>query len=309
MTLTRSNVQDLLRLVGIVNIGTLAEVAVRGGKTGSDARGVYDDKLYSITGTEFKVWAHNTNPSASYKPGLAELMPGLWTYVKGDHNITRPARRHPAFRQHGNFVVKRDGVGTDTGFFAINHHRGGIGGTSSLGCQTNHPEVWRDYQPWAYKALGANVTTKKYLLIRAEQVEKILGGSHVPRLRADGTLWLAEKGKAGDAPVEKPAPSRLWVVQAADGTAYPGVVKTLAGRPSVRTRLATRWLDAFDPRDLEKTLSLEDETLKLAGNRIDEWTFDENGDTWAPIREIAEAAGFQVTASATDGIATVLQKN
>jgi hypothetical protein len=295
MKLSRQETIDLLRLVG-VTVGTLAEVAVRGGVDGDDDRGVYDDYLHSVTSEEFKVWRHNTNPSASYKRGLAELVPGLWTFVKGDHNITRPARRHAAFRQPDNFpfVVSRDGVGTDTGWFAINHHRGGTNGTSSLGCQTNAPGVWADYQPWAYKALGAN-NTKRYLLITASQVAKVLGGSHVPKLRPDRALWLAEKGSDAPPPVPTLASKALWMIQGPDKDPYPGIIKVVAGRPIVRTRLAARWLDAFDPRDLEASLLWDEDTLTLAGKRVDEVTSDANGDTWAPLRELTDAAGFGLT--------------
>jgi hypothetical protein len=292
MKLSRQETMDLLRLVG-VSIGTLAEVAVRGGRDGDDDRGVYDDLLHSITSEEFRIWKHNTNPSATYKRGLAELVPGLWTFVKGDHNITRPARRHAAFRQPDNFpfVVARDGVGTDTGWFAINHHRGGINGTSSLGCQTNAPSDWVDYQPWAYRALGAS-KTKRYLLITASQVAKVLGGSHVPKLRSDRSLWLAEKGSDAPPPVPTLASKALWAIQGPDKTPYPGIIKVVAGRPVVRTRLASRWLDTFDPRDLEASLVWDDDTLTLSGKRVDEVTSDANGDTWAPLRELTDAAGF-----------------
>lgn len=295
MKLSRQETIDLLKMVG-VSLGTLAEVAVRGGRDGDDDRGVYDDLLHSITSDEFKVWRHNTNPSASYKRGLAELVPGLWTFVRGDHNITRPARRHPAFRQPDgfNFVVNRDGVGTDTGWFAINHHRGGVNGTSSLGCQTNAPAVWADYQPWAYRALGES-KTKRYLLITASQVAKVLGGSHSIKLRTNRSLWLAEKGSDAPAPVPVVAPKTSWQILGPDKIPYPGLIKVVAGRPIVRTRLAARWLDAMDPRDLEASLLRDDDTLTLAGKRVDEVTSDANGDTWAPLRELTDAAGFGLT--------------
>ena len=306
MKLSRQETIDLLRLVG-VSIDTLAEVAVRGGRDGDDDRGVYDDLLHSITSQEFRIWRHNTNPSASYKRGLAELVPGLWTFVKGDHNITRPARRHAAFRQPDtlDFVVSRDGVGTDTGYFAINHHRGGTNGTSSLGCQTNAPSVWADYQPWAYKALGVN-KSKRYLLITAAQVAKVLGGSHLPKLRTDRSLWLAEKGSDAAAPVAPLASKAVWTIQGPAKTPYPGIIKVIAGRPVVRTRLASRWLDVFDPRDLEASLVWDDDTLTLAGKRIDEVTSDANGDTWAPLRELTDAAGFGLD---IDGNAITVRKS
>lgn len=294
MKLSRQETLDLLRLVG-VTVDTLAEVAVRGGRDGDDDRGVYDDMLHSVTREEFRVWQHNTNPSASYKRGLAELVPGLWQFVRGDHNITRPARRHAAFRQPDgfNFVVSRDGSGTDTGWFAINHHRGGTSGTSSLGCQTNAPDVWADYQPWAYKALGAN-KSKRYLLITASQVAKVLGGSHVPKLRQDRTLWLADKGSDTPPPVPTLASKATWSILGTDKAPYPGIIKVVAGRPVVRTRLAARWLDTFDPRDLEASLLWDEDTLTLAGKRVDEVTSDANGDTWAPLRELTDAAGFSL---------------
>ena len=285
----------------------MTEIAVRGGVDGDDDRGVYDDYLHSLTSTEFRVWKHNTNPSARYKRGLAELVPGLWTYIKGDHNITRPARRHKAFRQPDNvdFVVSRDGVGTDRGSFAINHHRGGVNGTASLGCQTNSPSVWEDYLPWAYDALGRSMT-KRYLLINASQASKILSGDYVPKLRRDRTIWLAEKGVNSQAPAVVAAPKTKWKIQSPSLQPYPGEIKVIAGRPIVRTRLASRWIDAFDPQDIEKSLEWIEDDLMLCGNRLEEVTLDSNGDSWAPLREITDAVG--ATISIDKNIITVTAK-
>ncbi len=300
MNLTRKETLELIQLAEIaVNSSVpLAEVAIRDAKDGDgDERGVYDDVLHSVSTGDFQTWSHNTNPSASYKRGLAELVTGLWAFDRGYHNISRPARKHAAFRQpdNVNFVVHRDGVGNDTGWFAINHHRGGNNGTSSLGCQTNPPGVWSEYQPWAYKQMG-DVRRKPYFLLTADQARKILGGDYVPKFRANKTLWLAEKANASvqqPAPPVLAAPKETWKVYLPNGKEYSGIVKMVAGRPQVRTRLFARAVDPLDPRELEKTLAWDGEgVLTLAGNKVQEVTEDQNGDTYAPVRELAEACGF-----------------
>jgi hypothetical protein len=299
MKLTKKETSDILRLCGVTDTSKLVEVAVRGAKDGDDDRGVYDDVLHSLSGADFETWTHNTNPSASFKRGLAELVPGLWSFAKGDHNISRPARKHAAFRQPDDtlFVVHRDGVGNERGWFAINHHRGGVNGTSSLGCQTNPVGVWADYQPWAYKRLSDS-KRKPYLLIGVDQARKILAGTHLPQFRKDKTLYLVEKGAEAPTPPPAPvAPTTPWSVKLQDGSAYAGEVKVIAGRPSVRTRLFARSVDALDAREIEKTLAWDDEDLTLCGKKIDEVLVDKNGDSWAPVRELAEACGLGLDAA------------
>jgi lysozyme len=119
------------------------------GDPAKNDRGIYDDAiiLYA-TGTAHVTFNANTDPSA-HRPGIASLIPGAWSYKLGIHGLSKPkAQQYTALVQAAPVTVARDSATRggkpvlDTGYFGINIHRGGRTGTSSLGCQTIHPDQW-----------------------------------------------------------------------------------------------------------------------------------------------------------------------
>ena len=114
----------------------------------SNTRGVYDDAICVIGPGTFAIFKANTDPSASYKSGVASLIPGVYPYKPGNHGLSKPGGGYPAFRPNTTgeaLPVTRDGAtGTSKGI-AINIHRGGINTTSSLGCQTIPPNQWNSF--------------------------------------------------------------------------------------------------------------------------------------------------------------------
>jgi lysozyme len=78
-------------------------------------------------------------------------MPGCHPYKPGKHGISRPSGGYPAFRpatRNEELPVRRDGdeeIPSSRPGVAINIHRGGRNSTSSLGCQTIHPDQWQAF--------------------------------------------------------------------------------------------------------------------------------------------------------------------
>jgi len=125
-----------------------ALVGIRGyyrdtmGEPGANDRGIYDDCIAFISGEAFVTFNGNVDPSV-FRAGIATLVPGVWRYKLGIHGLSRPkAQQYKALVQAGPVLVARDGQGFDRGWFGINIHRGGVNGTSSLGCQTIVPDQW-----------------------------------------------------------------------------------------------------------------------------------------------------------------------
>ncbi len=118
------------------------------GKPGVNDRGIYDDALFIVGPDHFSAYNGNTDPSGYRKgwgtsgsKGMANLKAGLWRA----HKLGLHRGQYEALIQTGGKVtVIRDGAPNyeDTGWFGINIHRGGVGTTSSLGCQTIVPEQW-----------------------------------------------------------------------------------------------------------------------------------------------------------------------
>jgi lysozyme len=123
------------------------------GAPGVNDRGIYDDAIFIDSADSFASFNGNTDPSV-FRPGegtseatkgIASLDPGAWFVHRFDlHNGNYLALCQRA----GKVTVTRDGRREnykDTGEFGINIHRGSYHGTSSLGCQTIHPDQWDSF--------------------------------------------------------------------------------------------------------------------------------------------------------------------
>lgn len=107
--------------------------------------GIYDDAIFIISPDHFSSWNANTDPSRMI-PNVAVLKPGgPYLYKVGLHGVSGP-NPYMALRQYGNVTVIRNGsvnvTDSPANRFYIDIHRGGYGTTSSLGCQTIHPDQW-----------------------------------------------------------------------------------------------------------------------------------------------------------------------
>lgn len=120
------------------------------GVVGKNDRGIYDDAVFIVGPNTFKGFNANTDPS-KFKSGVATVLPGWYKYKKGNHGISKPGGGYPAFRpatKNEELPVKRDGesnVPSKINGVATNIHRGGLFGTSSLGCLTIHPSDWNNF--------------------------------------------------------------------------------------------------------------------------------------------------------------------
>lgn len=118
------------------------------GEPGKNDIGIYDDAIFIVAPNNLMLsYNGNTDPSRAL-PNVAVLKPGgPYLYKIGMHGVSGD---HPyrALRQFGRVTVLRGGKeDTDTAAapFYIDIHRGGYNTTSSLGCQTIHPDQWPDF--------------------------------------------------------------------------------------------------------------------------------------------------------------------
>lgn len=155
------DVRTILRKKGINSVlpGTIVVLGIRGyfldsmGAKGKNDRGIYDDAFCVVFDDHVVNFNGNTDPSV-YRKAIATLKKGIWHFIVGKHHAAEaPPKGYAAFRQYGKFTVHRDGQKDDTGDFAINFHRGGDWGTSSLGCQTVHPDQWDEFRHMIYEEL------------------------------------------------------------------------------------------------------------------------------------------------------------
>lgn len=121
------------------------------GEEGENDRGMYDDAICIIGPDVFKTFNANADPS-KYQEGIANLLPGVHPYKKGKHGISKPGGGYPALRPATpgeKLPVKRDVKGYSFGI-AINIHKGSYNSTSSEGCQTIHPDQWKEFITTVY---------------------------------------------------------------------------------------------------------------------------------------------------------------
>lgn len=135
-------------------------------------RGMYDDAIFVVSDTTYTSFNANVDPSAFRKghgtgsaKGMADLKAGLYRA----HQLGLHKGQYLALIQTGGKVtVTRDGDPPydDTGYFGINIHRGGLYGTSSLGCQTIHPSQYTEWINLVSSEMKHHgIKTMPYLLV------------------------------------------------------------------------------------------------------------------------------------------------
>lgn len=148
--LTEDGAQLLLAQAGVTGPALLGR---RGyyrdtmGAMGKNDHGVYDDALFIVFPGCFRAFNANTDPSRDFE-GVAVLRCGVWSYQLGIHNLSKPSpphERYEALIQAAPVTVDREQGKADTGYFGINIHKGARHSTSSLGCQTIHPDQWPEF--------------------------------------------------------------------------------------------------------------------------------------------------------------------
>lgn len=166
----RAVTESLLRQAGIQS--GVALVGIPGyyldtmGAPGKNDRGIYDDAIILVSPSVHATFNANTDPS-SFRPGIATLKPGLWSYKLGIHGLSKPvSRQYEALVQAAPVTVLRDKQGEESGWFGINIHRGSYNSTSSLGCQTIYPAQWAGFLALVKQEMArAGQTRIPYLLI------------------------------------------------------------------------------------------------------------------------------------------------
>ena len=115
------------------------------GKKGVNDRAMYDDAIFVVSPDGIQPFNGNSDPSVFRKRVATIKANQAIRYRSGMHGYSRKGGPYPAFRQDRICTVYRDGVGDDTGMFHVNLHRGGVNGTSSLGCLTVPPHQWDEF--------------------------------------------------------------------------------------------------------------------------------------------------------------------
>lgn len=120
------------------------------GVKGENDRAIYDDAAFVVSPEGVQSFNANSDPSAFRKRIATLKSPQVVRYIPGKHGLSRSDGGYSAFRQNSDVTVVRDGVGDDTDSsnkrFWINLHRGGVNGTSSLGCLTIPPHQWDEFR-------------------------------------------------------------------------------------------------------------------------------------------------------------------
>ena len=174
----RQDTERQLKTAGVSDPVCL--VGIRGyyrdtmGAKGKNDVGVYDDAIVLISPNAHIAFNANVDPSRlgwnpRAKKPMAQLKPGAYRYKIGQHGISR-GNPYKALVQAGPVTVMR-GDKEETGYFAINIHRGGISTTSSEGCQTLPPAQWPAFiQVVETEMKRNNAKTVSYVLTSRKDV-------------------------------------------------------------------------------------------------------------------------------------------
>ncbi len=149
-------------------------ISVRGyyfktmGNPTKNDRGLYDDAVFVFGPSGMKAFNFNVDPS-QYKQGVASLIANkVYWFKKGLHGLSKK-NPYPAFRpatSDETSEVTRDGIKNPKKGVAINIHRGGSVGTSSLGCQTVPPTQWDEFYKYVSSEMKkAEVDKFPYLIL------------------------------------------------------------------------------------------------------------------------------------------------
>jgi lysozyme len=143
------------------------------GKAGQNDFGIYDDAAWLVTPDKITAFNWNTDASKEgWNPGVgkpyAQLAPGLWLFIQGAHKAIPKCFRQATddvaaklgIPGDGEFTVRRTYAKgdkrnyTENGYYAINIHPGGVGTTSSWGCQTTVPDQFAEFRKLTYDAMA-----------------------------------------------------------------------------------------------------------------------------------------------------------
>ncbi len=179
MTKPKITQTEALKFIHETILDEVFLVGIRGyyqdtmGKQGVNDRGIYDDAICLVAPNLFLTFNANTDPSV-FRPGIATLVPGKHMYKKGKHKITGP-NPYPALRPatpDESLSVTRDGKDGVSKGIAINIHKGSYNSTSSEGCQTIHPDQWKEFIDTVYKQMDQFGQREiPYYLVEYKQVE------------------------------------------------------------------------------------------------------------------------------------------
>jgi lysozyme len=168
----RKTTEQLLRLRKVSDLVCL--VGIRGyysntmGAEGNDV-GIYDDCIVLVSPNVHAAFNANVDPSrlgwnASARKPMAQLKSGVYRYKIGQHGISR-GNPYKALVQASPVTVLR-GDKEETGFYAINIHKGNRNSTSSAGCQTIPPQQWDAFIALTETELKRNnAKTLSYVLV------------------------------------------------------------------------------------------------------------------------------------------------
>lgn len=171
-------------------------VAIRDYKEsdGKNKFGVFDDAFFVISPNSIRYFKANTDPSRvgwnsnAGKP-MAQLAEGLHYFIRGMHKQKYKGFRQPNRDEKDEVaIIKAAGLDEkecdftvnriieegssknykESGYFAINIHPGGVGGsTSSEGCQTTPFVQFNEFRDHVYGRMDAfNQKVLPYLLVR-----------------------------------------------------------------------------------------------------------------------------------------------